>query len=146
MKTLLLAVALATVPAGQSDSAALAGLWTAEFDGQIFIRLEFRSVRGSLTGTLATGDIEVDDQGRLRRVAEPRRDPTPIFDVTQRRSTVTFSRKDGHDTDRFEFRVLDDGRGELRLVPTDALRKELAAESVPIPKPIMLTRGEGSKR
>jgi hypothetical protein len=143
MNTLLLVVALATVLAGQSDSAALAGLWTAEFDGQTFIRLEFRSVGDNLTGSITLGDIEVDDQGGLRRVAAPRRDPTPIFDVTQRRSTVTFSQKDGHDTDRFEFRVLDDGRGELRFILTDELRKELAAEGVPIPKPIMLTRRRG---
>lgn len=140
MRTLILAVALATLPVAQTDSSAIAGSWTAEFEGRTFIRLELQSVRGSLTGSLSTGDIEVDNRGDLRRVGEPRREPTPIFNVKLRQSTVTFSRKDVHDTDTFEFRVLKDGRGELRFLPTEEFRKELAAEGVPILKPIILTR------
>jgi hypothetical protein len=71
MRALILAVALATVPASQSDSVTLAGSWTAEFDGQTFIRLEFRSVRGSLTGSLSMGDIEFSEPSR-RRLGFPR--------------------------------------------------------------------------
>ena len=91
---------------------------------------------------MSVGNIEVDKQGALRRVSEPARDLSPIFDVTQRASTVTFSRKDTDDgtPDRFELRLLGPGRAELQLVLSDALREELAADGISAPKPIPLTK------
>jgi len=65
---------------------------------------------------------------------------TPIFDVTEQPSLVTFSRKDGSDTDRFELHVLGAGRAELRFLLSDEDRQELAADGIPVPKPIALTR------
>ena len=145
MRALILAAAVAAMPTAQSDSAGVAGSWTAEFQGRTFIRLELRTVDGSLTGSISTGDIQVDDQGDLRQVGEPPDHPTPIFDVAPKSSSVTFARKDGDDTDRFAFRVLDAGRGELQLVPTEELRRELTAAGIPIPKPIVLTRQAAPK-
>ena len=52
---------------------------------------------------------------------------------------LSFSRKDGNDTDHFELRLVDN-RAELRFIPSDADRAELAAIEVPVPKPIRLTR------
>ena len=65
---------------------------------------------------------------------------TPIFDLTEQPALVTFSRKNGSDTDRFELHVLGAGRAELRLLLSDEDREALAAEGVPAPKPIALTR------
>jgi hypothetical protein len=140
MRTLVLALVIAVIPTGQSGSAAVEGSWTAEFNGRTYIRLELRAVRDTIAGRLSIGDIEVDGQGHVRHVTEPSQDPTPIFDVTQQGSIVTFSRKDGNDTDRFEFRVQGRGRGELRFLLTEDLRKQLAADGIPVPKPIILTR------
>jgi hypothetical protein len=52
-----------------------------------------RTVRGRLSGSISTADLQVDEDGRIRHVEEPRRDPTAIFDVVQQGATVTFSRK-----------------------------------------------------
>jgi hypothetical protein len=140
VRALILVAAITALATAQSASAGVDGSWTAEFQGRTFIRLELNTVDGSLTGSISTGAIQVDDQGGLRQVDEPTSSSTPIFDVAQKSSSVTFARKDGDDTDRFAFRVLDDGRGELQLVPTEELRQELAAAGIPIPKPIVLTR------
>ena len=140
MKTLVLVVAMMAASAGQSGGASIAGSWTAEFQGRTFLRLELTTVNGTITGGISVGDIEVDGQGALRRVGEPLRDLTPIFDVTQRASAVTFSRKDGSDTDRFELRLLETGHAELKFLLTDADREELAASGIPTPKPIRLTK------
>jgi hypothetical protein len=141
---LLLAAAIATIPATQSDSAV--GSWTAEFQGRTFVRLELRTAGGSLTGEISVGNIQVDDQGGLRDVGEAPATATPIFDVVQKSSSLTFARKDGDDTDRFEFRVLPDGRGELQLAPTEEFRREMAANGIPMPKPIAMTRHTPAKR
>jgi hypothetical protein len=143
MTALLLAAAIATIPATQTDS--VAGSWTADFQGRTFVRLELRTAGDSLTGEISIGDIQVDDQGGLREVGDPPATATPIFDVVQKTSTVTFARKDGDDTDRFELRILAHGRAELQLVPTEELRQELAANGIPMPKPFAMTRQTPSK-
>ena len=99
MKTLTLVIAITAVSAGQSGGASFAGSWTAQFEGRTFIRLELKTVNGTITGGMSIAPhIEVDRQGALRRVGESPRDLRHIFDVTQRASTLTFSRKDGADT------------------------------------------------
>jgi hypothetical protein len=140
MKMLALVVAMTAVLAGQSGGASITGSWTAQFEGRTFLRLELKTVNGTIAGGMSVGNFEVDKQGALRRVAESPRDLTPIFDVTQRASTVTFSRKDGSDTDRFELRLLETGQAELQFLLNDADREELAANGVPTPKPIRLTK------
>jgi len=139
MKTLALVIALTAV-SGQSGGTSVDGAWIAQFEGRTFLRLELKTVDGATTGGLAIGNIEVDKQGALRNVGELPRTLTPIFDVTQQPSLMTFSRRDGSDTDRFELHVLGAGRAELRFLLSDEDREELAADGVPAPKPIALTR------
>ena len=139
MRYLIMVSSIAFISLAQNLSSP-AGSWSAEFKGAKFVRLELRSEDGRLRGTLAISDLQVDDQGGVRSVGELPRDATPIFDVSQQGSTVTFSRKDGDDTDRFEFRLLDDARGELRVLPTDELRAELAENGIAAPAPFLLTR------
>ncbi len=137
MRPFVLAATLAMIPNAQTT---VAGVWTAAFDRTTFVRLELRAEGAALAGTINIGDIEVDDKGDLRRVGGLRTDGRAIFSVIQRGSIVTFSAKDEDDTDQFEFRIRDDGQGELRFIPTEALRAELGANGVPVPKPIALTR------
>lgn len=139
MKTLALVIALTAV-SGQSGGTSVDGVWIAQFEGRTFLRLELKTVDGTTTGGLSIGNIEVDKQGALRLVGELPRTLTPIFDVTEQPSLVTFSRKDGSDIDRFELHVLGTGRAELRFLLSDEDREELAADGVPAPKPIALTR------
>ena len=140
MRAFVLVAVLAAIPEGQSGGPQVTGSWTAEFEGQTFVRLELRAERGTLGGTMSNGNIEVDEKGNLRAVTAAAGDPKAIFDVVQQGATVTFSRKDVDDTDRFELRLLDSGRAELRFLFTDELRKELAADGIPVPKPVALTR------
>jgi hypothetical protein len=139
MKTLALVIALTAV-SGQSGRTSVDGTWIAQFEGRTFLRLELKTVDGGTTGGLGIGNIEVDKQGALQRVGELPRTLTPIFDVTEQPSLVTFSRKDGSDTDRFELHLLGAGRAELRFLLSDEDREELAADGVSVPKPIVLTR------
>jgi hypothetical protein len=142
MKTLALFVAIAAVSVAQSGGASITGSWTAQFEGRTFLTLELTAVDGTITGGMRVGNIDVDKQGALSRVGESPRDLRPIFDVTQRASTVTFSRKDTDDStpDRFELRLLEPGRAELHFLLSDADREELAASGIPALKPIPLTK------
>ena len=140
MKTLALVVAIAAVSAVQSDTAPIAGSWTAQFDGRTFVRLELKTANGTITGGISLGNVEIDSQGAVRRADESPRALTPIFDVKLRASLVTFSRKDGASTDRFEFRLLEDGHAELQFLLNEVDRKEIAAGGIPTPKPIRLTK------
>jgi hypothetical protein len=140
MKALLLVVAIAAL-LGQSGGGPIAGSWTAEFDGRTFIRLELKTVNGAIEGALSFGHIELDAQGTVNRADDAPQTLTPIFDVTLRGSTLTFSRKDVDDTDKFLLRLLDTGGADLELLLNDEDREELAAIGVKTLKPIRLTKG-----
>jgi hypothetical protein len=94
---------------------------------------------GALGGAISLGNIEVDSQGDVRTALAAPKELSSLVDVVLRESLVSFSRKDGSDTDHFELRLVGD-RAELRFIPSDADRAELAAIGVPVPKPILLTR------
>lgn len=140
MKTLALVLMLASGTAGQSVAPSVAGSWTGQFEGRTFLRLELKSVNGSITGGMSIGNIEVDKQGALRSAKEAPRDLTPIVDFVDHGSSVAFARKDGDDTDHFELRLIDASHAELRFLLSDEDREALAADGVPAPKPIALTR------
>ena len=115
------------------------GTWTAEFGGRTFVRLELEERDGKPGGRMGIGDIEVHPDGTLRKVAPVPAQLSAIFDFVASDATLAFSRKDGKDTDRFELRWVGD-HGESLLVTSDELRRQLAAEGVPLPKPIRLTK------
>ena len=140
MKTLALVVAIAAVSSVQSDSTSIAGSWTARFDGRTFVTLELKTTNGTITGGISMGNFEVDSQGAVRRADESPRALTAIFDVKLRASLLTFSRKDGDSTNRFEVRLLDGGDAELRFLFDDEELEEFVADGIPTPKPIHLTK------
>jgi hypothetical protein len=139
MKALALVLMLASGTAGQSVAPSV-GSWTGQFEGRTFLRLELKSVNGSITGGMSIGNIEVDKQGALRSAKEAPRDLTPIVDFVDHGSSVAFARKDGDDTDHFELRLIDASHAELRFLLSDEDRQALAADGVPAPKPIALTK------
>ena len=138
MPATLLATALFALSLAQSlDS--YGGTWIAEFKGAAFVRLELNVTGGSLGGRIALGDMEVDAEGRVK-AARPAPDRlTPIFDVAVRNSVVSFSHKDGNDTDRFELRLIG-GEAELRFIFDEDTLKELTDEGIPPPKPVRLKK------
>lgn len=140
MKALLLALTIPALFVGQPPNGPVAGSWTAKFEGRTFIRLELKTVNGAISGGIRLGNIEVDRQGMVKRADAAPLNLIHIFDVTRKGATVTFSIKEGNDTDQFELRLLENGDADLQFLVTDQDRKELAAEGVPPPKPIRLTK------
>ena len=140
MKSLAMVVAMAWLSVAQSGAVAIAGVWTAEFAGRTFIRLELKNANGTITGGISVGDIEVDSQGVISGAEEPPRNLTPISGVALRGSVLSFSRKDGDDIDQFELHLLRDGSSELQLMLSEADRRELAVGGIPAPRPIRLTK------
>jgi hypothetical protein len=140
MKVFAFMLAMTAAVTAQSGAPDISGTWTAQFEGRTFVRLELKTVKGVLAGSISLGHVEVDKQGALSQVGEAPRELTPIFDVTRRGSIVTFAHKDVTDIDRFELRVIDNQRAELHMLLSEADRKELAAEGVPVPKPFALKK------
>ena len=125
--------------AGQAGNQAFAGTWIAEFEGKTFARLELTVANDALGGKFAIGDIEVDADGAVRMAESVPATLSSIFDVVVNRSTLSFTRKDGADTDHFEMRLVGE-QAELRFLPSEEDRRELAAAGVPVPKPIRLKK------
>ena len=103
------------------------------------MRLELRAANGTPAGELALGDIQVDAEGVVSKAAPAPSAGVSIFDVVVKGSTLSFARKDGDDTDRFEATRIGDEL-ELRFIVTEEFRKELAAEGIAAPKPVRLHR------
>lgn len=138
--SIVLAVGLAAA-LGQAGPRALVGTWTAEFGGQTIVRLELHESNGVLAGRISLGASHVNAQGELDDVIEAARGFTPILvlDVVFRDGVLSFARKDGDETDRFQVRRTGD---VVHLVfdPTEEDRKQLAEAGLPIPKPVELKR------
>ena len=130
MRSVTIAAVLALTVV-QTDSQPYAGRWIAELAGTTYARIEVNVTNGTLGGRISLGDIHMDDRGEVdsAKAAPPR--STPILSPRLRDSTLSFSRKDGNDTDQFEMRVISDEAAELVFVPTEADRKELAARAFP---------------
>ena len=65
MSLVTLLIALAVVPSGQAGATSVVGLWTAQFEGSTFVRLELKSADSGIVGAISLGDIEVDREGRI---------------------------------------------------------------------------------
>ena len=115
------------------------GKWTAEFQGITFVRFELAVANGKPGGRISLGNVEVNADGGLRSVSPAPDRLSEIFDVAVRGAVVAFSHKDSHDIDRFEIRQVGD-HAELWFLLPEQTRKELAAEGIPVPKPITLKK------
>ena len=104
------------------------------------MRLELDAARSPLGGRISLGDIELDKQGDVIKAKPAPASFTTVFDVVLRDPILSFSRKDGGDTDHFEMRLTGDNGAELRFLPSAGDLKELAASGIPAPKPIRLKR------
>ena len=135
-----MAAAAVGVMLAQSAAQPYIGTWAADLNGNTYVRLELTTTGGALGGRIALADIHLNSQGEVEAVLGAAPGFTPIFDVVLRDATLTFARKDGDDTDRFEMRLITSGAAQLTFVPTDADREELARAGVPLPKPVRLKK------
>jgi hypothetical protein len=124
----------------QTGSQAYAGTWIAEIAGTTYARLDLTVTNGTLSGRISLGDIHVDDRGEVDSADAAPPASSAIFSVRLRDSTLSFSRKDGDDTEQFEMRLLSGQAAELVFLPTDADLEELAENGVPRPRPFRLKK------
>lgn len=124
----------------QSRNQPYVGTWTAEQGGQSHVRLELTAANDTLGGRISLANIHIDPRGDVGEILSALGEPTPLFDLAWRNQTLTFARKEGDNIDRFEMTLIGDGRADLRFVPSEADRQELAADGIPEPKPFRLTR------
>ena len=132
-------IALAAFAAVQAPATKYDGIWIAQFEGVTWARLELRTVNEAVTGGITLGNIELNKDGTLRHAEPAPKELSPIFDVRQRGDAISFSRKDASDTDRFEVSLAGTGL-QLTFIFTEEDRREFAAEGIPLPKPVQLTR------
>ena len=137
-------VAMLAFASTQAKPQAYIGQWTAAFGGATYVRLQLTESNGAVSGRISLGNIEVNPQGEVRRADNAPSEFSPLLDVVLRETMLTFARKDGEDTDRFEMRLLKDNTAELTFLLTDEVRREIAAEGIPVPKPVRLTRSSST--
>ena len=140
MKPAVLLATAIVIGATQTPNKAFEGTWTAEHAGLTFVRLELTSTGTAMSGRISLGDVEVDKAGNVKAATTPKREATPIFDVAERAGTLTFACKDGRETDRFVFKLIDATSAELALVITEEMRKDMASEGIADFKPFRLTK------
>jgi hypothetical protein len=137
MRAAFLVAALAfTQSAGVQD---FAGTWTATFKGEPLARLELTFSNAELRGQLSLNGMHVDAQGDVDGLIPDAGHTAPIFDVSLHEGVLTFAAKDEDDTDRFAARLVD-GHVLLTFIPDTATLRELAANGIPVPRPITMTR------
>jgi len=139
MRQVLLALAIGVLPV-QPLPAGIAGTWVAEREGAVFVRLEMQLTNGKWSGGLATGDLQVDDNGEVKTVSPVPAGLTPLTDLRANDDTVTFVRPEGTELEQFRLRVLGDGRAELTFLPSEELLLELKDAGIAVPKPIPLRK------
>ena len=91
------------------------GEWTAQLNGKVYARAEFRVEDGKLVGKVSTGDVSTDASGEVSKVNEEAGDAAPAFDIKVSETSLRFKRKDGDEVDSFEFKITGVDRAELAL-------------------------------
>ena len=137
---LALVVAAIASALGQPGSQPFTGRWAADHHGRPIVRLDLRMNGDALRGWIQLADLHLDAQGEVETVLSELPQAATLLDVTTRGQTVAFSRRDGNDIDHFEMSVIDDRTAELRFPASDAERRQLADDGIPLPRPIRLTR------
>lgn len=139
MRIAIVATAVAAVLA-QSSNPRYAGTWVAERSGEIYVKLELSVEGGALGGRLSLADLQVDKAGQVAAITSPLSEPVALFDIIERNAILSFARKEGDDPDRFTMRLVGDAAAELLFVPSEEDRRELEAEGIALPGPMVLKR------
>jgi hypothetical protein len=134
------AIGLVGLLLGQPGSV-LNGNWTANFQGATYVRLTFAEAATVPQGTMSIGQsIHVDAEGNIDSVTAASPTPTRMLNIRWSDGVLSFGINDGPDVDRFEFRLIDSNHAELAPIFSEEEQRQLAAEQVPLPKPIRLTK------
>ncbi len=119
---LMLTVSLAAAQTAHK-LADYAGTWQASFQGKPFMTIKLHDEKGQLTGTVSSGDLEVNSEGEITG-AKVREGESQILStqILANGSLQIVSRDaDGTDTTTFVITLLDKNSASLRFdIPPDA--------------------------
>ena len=133
------AIAFVGLVLGQPGNV-LNGNWTANFQGTTYVRLAFAEGATAPQGTMSIGQsIHVDVEGNVDNVTAVFT-PTRMLDIRWNDGVLLFGINDGPDIDRIEFRLIDANHAELAMILPEEERRQAAAEHMPLPKPLRLTK------
>ena len=110
------------------------GEWTAQLNGKVYARVEFHVEKGTLAGSISTGDVSTDASGEVSKVNEEAGDGAPVFDIKASDASLRFKRRDGDETDSFEMKITGPERAELIFV------LPLGAPGEGAPKPFKMVK------
>jgi hypothetical protein len=113
----LLLLAALTLPAQDPDARRkFAGTWEARWKDMVICTIRLKP-GPPLSGETEACTIHVDDDGNLQEpeVMDHPGAPATILNIKLSGDTLTFEEKDGDDVMKFEFRLVGDGKAELRF-------------------------------
>ncbi|HYL10594.1 MAG TPA: hypothetical protein VEU31_07645 [Candidatus Acidoferrales bacterium] len=114
-----------------------AGTWKASFEGKTFTVVTLKIVDGKLAGTLASGEVDLSEDGEVSHVNQEAGEPRSIFDAQLTGQILSFKEKDGEDVNSLEMKLTGANAAELKYILPDPL-----PEGMPMPKPFRMTRAE----
>ena len=119
----MLIASLATAQPPAHKLADYAGTWQASFQGKPFMTIKLHDEKGQLTGTVSSGDLEVNSDGEITG-AKVREGESQILSsrILANGGLQIVSRDaDGTDTTTFVITLLDKNSASLRFeIPPDA--------------------------
>ncbi len=86
--------------------------------------------RGSFKGTIAVGDIRVDENGEVNEVTGEAKDAVPISDVTSKQDVLTFRAKSDSDLLSYRMRVVGTDKAKLQIDDAPSNIKPFTLERV----------------
>jgi hypothetical protein len=100
----------------QGPSAAYNGLWKGQYRGRVFVVLTLTpDDGGSLKGTIAIGDIGVNDNGEVNEVRAEAKDAVAIRDVNLKKDVLTFKAQNARDLLNYRMELAGAGRAKLQI-------------------------------
>ena len=96
--------------------AKFAGTWAAKFEGKTYVQLTLRLQDRHLTGTIGTGDVNLDPSGSVKEVTQEARAPVAISGAKVEDGRFYFKQRDGDEDLSYEMEVVDPGRAQLRVL------------------------------
>lgn len=133
-------IAVAVAIQSSASAQSYTGTWIAELSGTTYVRLELQGTTAAMTGRLSLGNIQTDGKGAIIKVAAAPRETHPLQEIVRRDTHLSFILKEGRDSDRFELRLVGADSADLSFIPSEADKKEFAAEGIAAPKPIRLKK------
>jgi hypothetical protein len=120
---LMLVVSLAAAQTPAHKLADYAGTWQASFQGKPFMTIKLHDEKGQLTGTVSSGDLEVNADGQITS-AKVREGESPILTsriLANGSLQIVSQDPDGTGTTTFVITLLDKNSASLRFeIPPDA--------------------------